>query len=104
MDGAGFFRIYWSIMFPLIASGLSALGVFTFLGAWNDFFNPLLYIRTWNNFTMPIAIVLLQGYMGEGSRAHILAAICISVLPVLVTFLFAQRFVLRGIALTGIKG
>jgi multiple sugar transport system permease protein len=103
LDGASFFRIYRDVMFPLIGPGLSALGIFTFLHAWNDFFGPLIYLRSWDNYTLPIAIVLLQGYFGDGSRAQVLAAICISVLPVLLVFLVAQRHVVRGIALTGIK-
>lgn len=104
IDGASFFGIYWRIMLPLVGPGLSALGVFTFLGSWNSFFEPLLFLRSWNKMTLPIALVILQGYMGEGSRAHVLAGIMMSILPVLVVYLFAQRFILRGIAFTGLKG
>jgi multiple sugar transport system permease protein len=104
IDGAGFFRIYWQVMLPLIGPGLSALGILTFLGSWNNFLGPLLFLRSWDNFTFPIAIVNLQGYMGTGNRAHVLAGIMISILPSLIVFLFAQRFIIRGIALTGLKG
>jgi multiple sugar transport system permease protein len=104
IDGASFFRIYWQVMLPLIGPGLSALGILTFLGSWNNFLGPLLFLRSWDNFTFPIAIVNLQGYMGTGNRAHVLAGIMISILPSLIVFLFAQRFIIRGIALTGLKG
>lgn len=104
IDGAGFFRIYWQIMLPLVGPGLSALGIFTFLGSWNNFVGPLLFLRTWENYTFPIAIVNLQGYMGTGNRAHVLAGVMISIFPTLLFFLLAQRFVIRGIALTGLKG
>ena len=104
IDGAGFFRIYWRIMLPLIGPGLSALGIFTFLGAWNNFFSPLLFLRSWDKLTLPIALVILRGRFGEGSRSEVLASIMLSILPVLIVFLFAQRFVLKGIALTGTKG
>ena len=104
IDGAGFFRIYWRIMLPLIGPALSALGVFTFLRSWNNFFGGFLFLRSFDKLTLPVALVLLQGYMGEGSRAHVLAAIMMSIVPVLLVYLFAQRFVLRGIALTGLKG
>jgi multiple sugar transport system permease protein len=104
IDGASFFRIYWQIMLPLVGPGLSALGIFTFLASWNNFVGPLLYLRTWENYTFPIAIVNLQGYMGSGNRAHVLAGVMISIFPTLFFFLLAQRFVIRGIAMTGLKG
>lgn len=104
IDGAGFFRIYWQVLMPLVGPGLSALGIFTFLGSWNNFLGPLLFLRSWDNYTFPIAIVNLQGYMGTGNRAHVLAAVMISIFPTLLFFLLAQRFVIRGIALTGLKG
>jgi multiple sugar transport system permease protein len=104
MDGAGFFRIFWQVALPLIGPGLSALAIFTFLGSWNNFFGPLLYLRSWEKFTYPIAIVNLQGYMGMGNRAHVLAAVMIGIFPVLALFLVAQRYVIQGIAVTGLKG
>jgi multiple sugar transport system permease protein len=104
IDGASFFRIYWQVLLPLVGPGLSALGVFTFLGSWNNFIGPLLFLRTWEYYTFPIAIVNLQGYMGNGNRAHVLAGVMISIFPTLLFFLAAQRFVIRGIALTGLKG
>jgi len=104
IDGAGFFRIFWQVMLPLIGPGLSALGVFTFLGSWNNFLGPLLFLRTYDNFTFPLAIVTLQGYLGTGNRAHVLAGIMISIFPILLFFLVAQRFVIKGIAVTGLKG
>jgi len=103
MDGAGFFAIYWRIMLPLVGPALSALGVLTFLGSWNNFYGPLLFLRSWDKLTFPLAIVTLQSYMGMGNRSHVLAAIMMSILPLLLFFLFAQRFVIRGIALTGLK-
>ena len=103
IDGAGFFRIFWRIMLPLVGPGLSALGVFTFLGSWNNFYGPLLFLRSWDKLTFPLAVVILQGYMGMGNRAHVLAGIMMSVFPTLAFFLAAQRFVIQGIALTGLK-
>jgi multiple sugar transport system permease protein len=104
MDGAGFFRIFWQIMLPLIGPGLAALGIFTFLGSWNNFMGPLLYLRTWDKFTFPLAIVNLQGYMGTGNRSQVLAGVMISIFPILLFFLLAQRWVIQGIAVTGLKG
>jgi multiple sugar transport system permease protein len=104
IDGAGYFRIYWQILLPLVGPGLSALGIFTFLASWNNFLGPLLFLRSWENFTFPIAIVNLNGYMGTGNRAHVLAGIMISIFPILVVFLAAQRWIIKGTAITGLKG
>lgn len=104
IDGAGYARIFFQIMLPLIGPGLSALGIFTFLGSWNNYMGPLLFLRTPDNYTFPLAIVTLQGYMGTGNRAHVLAGIMISVAPVLAFFLAAQRYIIQGIAVTGLKG
>jgi multiple sugar transport system permease protein len=104
IDGAGYLRIFFQIMLPLVGPGLSALGILTFLGSWNTLLGPLLYLRSNDNFTFPLAIVVLQGYMGTGNRAQVLAGIMISVAPVLLFFLLAQRFIIQGIAITGLKG
>lgn len=103
IDGASFGRIYWQVLLPLIGPGLSALGIFTFLASWNNFLGPLLFLRSWENYTFPLAIIQLQGHMGTGNRAHVLAGVMISIFPTLLFFLFAQRYVIRGIALTGLK-
>jgi multiple sugar transport system permease protein len=104
IDGASYLRTYWQVLMPLVGPALSALGIFTFLASWNNFLGPLLFLRTWDNYTFPIAIVLLNGYMGTGNRAQVLAGVMISIFPVLLFFLLAQRFVIRGIAVTGLKG
>jgi len=104
MDGAGYFRIYWQILLPLTGPALSALGIFTFLGAWNNFVGPLLFLRSWENYTFPIAIATLRGYMGSGNQSEVLAGIMISIFPILVVFLIAQRWIVQGAAITGMKG
>jgi multiple sugar transport system permease protein len=104
IDGASYFRMYWQVLMPLVGPALSALGIFTFLASWNNFIGPLLFLRTWDNYTFPIAIVMLNDYMGTGNRAQVLAGVMISIFPVLLFFLLAQRFVIRGIAVTGLKG
>lgn len=104
MDGAGYFRIYWQILLPLTGPALSALGIFTFLGAWNNFVGPLLFLRSWENYTFPIAIATLRGYMGSGNQSEVLAGIMISIFPILIVFLIAQRWIVQGAAITGMKG
>ncbi len=104
IDGAGYFRIYWQILLPLTGPALSALGIFTFLGAWNNFVGPLLFLRSWENYTFPIAIATLRGYMGSGNQSEVLAGIMISIFPILIVFLVAQRWIVQGAAITGMKG
>ena len=104
IDGATYFRIYWQILLPLTGPALSALGIFTFLGSWNNFVGPLLFLRDWDLYTFPIAIATLRGYMGTGNQSEVLAGIMISVFPILVFFLFAQRWIVQGAAITGMKG
>ena len=104
MDGASYFRTYWQILLPLTGPALSALGIFTFLGSWNNFVGPLLFIKDWDLYTFPIAIATLQGYMGSGNQSEVLAGIMISILPILLIFLVAQRWIVQGAAITGLKG
>jgi multiple sugar transport system permease protein len=104
IDGASFFRIYWNILLPLTGPALSALGIFTFLGSWNNFVGPLLYLRSWDQYTFPIAIATLRGYMGTGNQSEILAGIMISLAPILLLFLVGQRWIVQGAAITGLKG
>ncbi len=104
MDGASYLRIYWQILLPLTGPALSALGIFTFLGSWNNFVGPLLFLRDWDKFTFPIAIATIRGYMGSGNQSEVLAGIMISIFPILVFFLLAQRWIVQGAAITGLKG
>lgn len=104
IDGAGYFRIYWQILLPLTGPALSALGIFTFLASWNNFVGPLLFLRDWDKFTFPIAIATIRGYMGSGNQSEVLAGIMISIFPLLVFFLLAQRWIVQGAAITGMKG
>lgn len=103
IDGASYFRIYWQILLPQTGPALSALGIFTFLGSWNNFLGPLLFLRDWDKFTFPIAIATIRGYMGTGNQSEVLAGIMISIFPILVIFLLAQRWIVQGAAITGMK-
>jgi multiple sugar transport system permease protein len=106
IDGAGYFEIYWRILLPLAGPALSALGIMTFLNSWNNFYGPLLFLRTRETFTLPIALVMVQqaAVRGTGGRAVYLAAVFLSLLPILIAFLAAQRFIIKGIALSGMGG
>lgn len=105
IDGAGFFQIYWRILLPLAGPALSALGILTFMNSWNNFYSPLLFLRSREVFTLPIALVIIQAdARGTGGRAVYLAGVFLSLLPILIVFLAAQRYVIKGIAMTGLGG
>jgi multiple sugar transport system permease protein len=80
------------------------LSILSFNTHWNEFFRPLIFLSSLNNFTLPLGLVTLQGYLGTGSLSVVLAGVVISMVPVLLIFVFAQRYVIEGIARTGVKG
>ncbi len=104
VDGAGYFTIFFRIFLPLAGPGLSTLAIFTFNFHWNEFFRPLLFLSTWENMTLPLGLTIMRGYLGTGNVAAIMAGISLAVIPILIVFLFAQRYLIEGITLTGLKG
>ncbi|MFB5269565.1 carbohydrate ABC transporter permease [Paenibacillus enshidis] len=103
VDGAGHIRIYWNVILPLIRPALAAVGIFTFLGAWNSFLDPLIYLNTPEKFTVPLLLNSFKG-LYTADWALMMAGTTISVIPVLVVYIFAQKQIIEGITMTGIKG
>jgi multiple sugar transport system permease protein len=103
IDGASAFGIYWRIVLPLSGPALATLAVFTFTAQWNNFLWPLIVI---NDEQMRTLTVGLRALVGEFTVQYplLMAGSVISVLPMLILFLLAQRFFVRGIALTGLAG
>lgn len=103
IDGASYFQIYYKIMIPLIKPALIAVGIFTFLNVWNDFFGPLIYISSDSKFT--IALGLMQ-YVGQFSTKWnlLMAASAITIIPIIILYFIGQKYFVEGIALSGIKG
>jgi len=104
VDGAGYLRTFLQIILPLAGPGLSTLAIFTFNFYWNEFFRPLLFISTWDRMTLPLGLTIMKGYLGVGNVAAIMAGVSMSIVPVLLVFLLAQRYLIEGVTLTGIKG
>lgn len=104
IDGASQWHIFSRIFLPLSTGPLAVLAILSFNTFWNEFFRPLIFLSSQTNFTLPIGLVTLQGYLGTGSLSVVLAGVVISMLPVLLIFVFAQRYVIEGIARTGVKG
>jgi multiple sugar transport system permease protein len=104
IDGAGYWTIFWRVSVPQLGPVLSALGIITFTQTWNMYFQPLVFLETWENMTLPIGLAYLRGFMGSGNLAVVMAAMSMVITPVLLIFLFAQRFIIAGLTMTGIKG
>jgi multiple sugar transport system permease protein len=104
IDGAGPWTIYWRVALPLAGPALAALGIITFNSTWNNYFYPLIFLNTWEKMTLPLGITALRGYMASNSASVVMAAVSLAILPVLLIFLFAQRWFIAGITRTGIKG
>jgi multiple sugar transport system permease protein len=105
IDGASEPRIYIAIVLPLIAPALATLGTFTFIGSWNAFLWPLLIINDRALQTLPLGLNQLRTFASEARNLDLLmAGTTLSVLPSLILFVFLQRYFIRGIALTGLKG
>jgi len=102
IDGCGYFTIYWRVMMPLVKPALAALAIMHFLGTWNDFLGPLIYISSPEKMTGSYALRLFMS-ANSGEWALLLAAATLWTLPVILLFFFAQKAFIEGIAMTGMK-
>jgi len=103
VDGANPWQIYRHISLPLAKPALATLAIFTFMWSWNDLIDPVIYLRDINTLTVTAGLSLFQGqYVGRWPL--LMAGALVSVLPMILLFIVAQRQFVRGIALTGIKG
>ena len=90
-------------MLPLAKPALATLGIFTFMGTWNDFFHPLLYLNDTRNFTLTVGLAFFQGQFAT-DYTRLMAGVMLAVLPILVVYAVAQQYFTQGITLSGIKG
>ncbi len=105
VDGASYWRIFVQVVLPLCRPVLATLGIFTFLGSWNEFLWPLVMISSVQNKTLPLGLTMFQSQAAVETPWHlVMAAATFSVLPVLLVFVLGQRYYVRGIATTGVKG
>lgn len=103
LDGFSEFRIFWKIALPLVKPAVAALCIFTFLGNWNAYIWPLIVVRSEEMRTLPVGIAFFSSE--SGSAFHlIMAAAAMTTIPVIIVFLIFQRQIIKGIALTGVKG
>ncbi len=103
IDGASYPRIYWSVLMPLMGPALATVAVFTFIGQWDNFEGPLIYLNSPEKYTVSIGLRMFQDTFG-GNFEQVMAASLIHILPTIVIFFFAQRYFLKGITLSGMGG
>jgi multiple sugar transport system permease protein len=103
IDGCGSFRVYWNIILPLTKTGLATLCVLTFNGIWNDYMGPMIYLDSEHLKTIQIA---LAGFREQYSADYgaIMAGTVISIIPVVIIYALAQKYIVEGIAYAGLKG
>ncbi len=102
IDGCSEFRIYWNVILPLCKPVLATLGIFTFMGSWNDFLWPLIVMVGEDRYTLPVALANLNGQYAT-KFGLLMAGAVVVVIPIIVIFMFAQKYVIRGIVTTGLK-
>lgn len=103
IDGASPFGVFWRIMLPLCKPALAVLAIFTFTGTWNDFFHPLVFLESKTLFTVTLGLASFQDEFGT-QWTLLMAGSTMALLPILIFFLFTQRYFVGGIALSGLKG
>ena len=103
IDGCSYFGIFWKIILPLSKPALATLTTFTFMGAWMNFMWPLIVINTEEKFTLPVGLAYFQS-LHHTDWTLLMAASVMMIFPILMVFIFNQRFFVEGIKLTGIKG
>jgi len=102
IDGASELRIFGQIAVPLIKAGIAAFAIFHLIWCWNDYENPLMFVTNRALFTIPVGIVEFRG-LKTSSVGYIMAASVMSLVPLFAIFLFAQKYFVEGIAMSGIK-
>jgi multiple sugar transport system permease protein len=103
MDGCNPFQIYIYIIMPLSVPVLATAAVFTFIFTWDDFFGPLVYLTDAQKYTVSIGLRTFVDGMGVSNWGAVFAMSCVAIIPVLLLFIFFQRFLIEGIATSGLK-
>jgi multiple sugar transport system permease protein len=105
VDGASHFRIFWSVILPLIKPALLAVMLFEFVAKWNDYMTPLIYLNRTDLYTLPLGLATFIDSQGFETRWDLWMATSVMMMaPVIVLFFIGQRYFIEGIATTGLKG
>jgi multiple sugar transport system permease protein len=103
IDGCGYWRTFWQIMLPMVKPALAVIAIWTFMGAWNDFMGPLVYVNSPSKMPISYALALFASDRGT-DQALMMAFATMSTLPVVLLFFFAQKYFIEGVSLSGLGG
>ncbi|MCC7231286.1 MAG: carbohydrate ABC transporter permease [Fimbriimonadaceae bacterium] len=103
LDGAGYFRIYWRVLMPLAKPSLATAAAFTFFGAWTDFFWPMLTTNSTEMRTLEVGLSIFKNSYGAANWPLQMTAAVIVMLPLLLVFVFCQRYFVKGVMLGSLK-
>jgi multiple sugar transport system permease protein len=103
VDGAGYWRIYWDIVLPLSKPALATLAVFLFIWTWSDFFTPLIFLNSPEKLTLPVGLAFINDARSSDWE-RLMAGNALSLVPLLFVYVAAQRYIVQGVTLTGLKG
>ena len=103
MDGAGEFTIFNRLIFPMLTPALAALGIFTFIGSWNNFMGPLVLLFSNSKYPLPLLVQMLQGYYGTNYGVQYLG-VALSVIPIVIVFAIFSKRIIGSVAIGAVKG
>jgi multiple sugar transport system permease protein len=104
IDGAGHWGIFWNIVLPLSRPAIITTAIFTFIWTWNDFFGPLIYLSSPEKYPLPLALQLFIDEAAGSNFGALMAMSMLALVPVILFFLFFQRFLVEGVSTSGLKG
>lgn len=105
IDGCNTFRMFLQIMLPLLLPAIAAQDIFWFMGIWNDYFAPSIYLRSSENMTLQVMMASLNSsYMGSGNQTIVFAGAVLSCLPMIVVYLILQKFFIKSMSIGAVKG
>ena len=105
VDGANHIQIFWEVVMPLIKAPLATVATFLFVGFWNSLLAPLMYLQTVDLYTLPVYVSTLYNInLTVQQWPTIMTAAVLTTVPLMVVFFFAQRFILEGVVVSGLKG
>ncbi len=105
MDGANHLQIWWEIILPLVKAPLATVATFLFIGYWNNLLGPLIYTQTTKMYTLPVYVAQLYNINSQVQPwPTMMAASVLTTVPLMILFFFAQRYILEGVLITGLKG
>ena len=103
IDGASTWRTYWDVILPMARPGLITLAIFTFIGSYHSFFWPLVMLKSEHKYTLPIGLLFFESSAGQETNL-LLAAVTMSVVPMIIVFVTLQKYLVKGIQLGAVKG